>query len=122
MQDTPTKRRTRRSHAPELKRKIIHACQQPGASVAAIALANGVNANLVHRWLKQADPSRGALALAHGEPGNAFVAVPMPISGTGATPPEPIRLELRRGASSVSLQWPASAAGECGAWLREWLR
>jgi len=35
---------------------------------------------------------------------------------------EPIRLELRRGASSASLQWPASAAAECGAWLREWLR
>lgn len=35
---------------------------------------------------------------------------------------EPIRLELRRGASSVSLQWPATAAAECGAWLREWLR
>jgi hypothetical protein len=25
-------------------------------------------------------------------------------------------------ASSVSLQWPASSAAECGAWLREWLR
>ena len=24
--------------------------------------------------------------------------------------------------STVSLQWPASAAAECGAWLREWLR
>lgn len=35
---------------------------------------------------------------------------------------DPIRLEVRRGASSVSLQWPASAAAECGAWLREWLR
>ncbi len=35
---------------------------------------------------------------------------------------EAIRLELRRGASTVSLQWPASAAAECGAWLREWLR
>lgn len=39
-----------------------------------------------------------------------------------APAPEPIRLELRRGASSVSLQWPAAAAAECGAWLREWLR
>jgi transposase len=35
---------------------------------------------------------------------------------------EPIRLELRRGASTVILQWPATAAAECGAWLREWLR
>ena len=41
---------------------------------------------------------------------------------TSAPASEPIRLELRRGASTVSLQWPASAAAECGAWLREWLR
>ena len=40
----------------------------------------------------------------------------------GAPVAEPIRLELRRGASTVILQWPATAAAECGAWLREWLR
>ncbi|WP_338440393.1 hypothetical protein [uncultured Aquabacterium sp.] len=44
----------------------------------------------------------------------------MPRTSTPAC--EPIRLELRRGASTVSLQWPATAAAECGAWLREWLR
>lgn len=38
---------------PELKRQIVAACQQPGASVAGIALAHGLNANLVRRWLKQ---------------------------------------------------------------------
>lgn len=31
---------------------------------------------------------------------------------------DPIRLALRRGASSVSLKWPTSAAAECGAWRR----
>jgi transposase-like protein len=29
------------------------ACEQAGASIAAIALANGVNANLVHHWIKE---------------------------------------------------------------------
>jgi hypothetical protein len=33
-----------------------------------------------------------------------------------------IRIELRRGASTVTISWPAQAAGECAAWLREWLR
>lgn len=123
MQETPTKRRTRRSYPPEFKRKITQTCQQPGASVAAIALAHGVNANLVHRWLRQAEPGRGALTLTQGESGGeAFVALSMPAAGMGTMAPEPIRLELRRGASSVSLQWPASAASQCGAWLREWLR
>jgi transposase len=95
------------------------ACQQPGASVAGVALAHGLNANLVRRWLKQGQPKLGALTVV-GQDGGAFVAVPM--AGIQAPAPEPIRLELRRGASSVSLQWPASGAAECGTWLREWLR
>ena len=33
-----------------------------------------------------------------------------------------IRFELRRGATTVTISWPTQAAGECAAWLREWLR
>ena len=118
MQDTPAKR-TRRLHAPELKHQVVTACQQPGASIAGVALAHGLNANLVRRWLNQGQAKHGVLTSA-GQDSAAFVAVPM--AGIQASTPEPIRLELRRGASSVSLQWPASNAAECGAWLREWLR
>jgi transposase len=118
MQSTPTKR-TRRRHAPDLKRQVISDCQQPGASVAAVALTHGLNANLVRRWLQHEHKAPGALSVV-GAPSSAFVEVPMPRACTPTS--EPIRLELRRGASTVSLQWPASAAAECGAWLREWLR
>jgi transposase len=118
MQSTP-KKRTRRHHAPELKRQVIQDCQQPGASVAAVALGHGLNANLVRRWLQCEHKAPGALSVV-GAPSGAFVEVPMPRASSSTT--EPIRLELRRGASTVSLQWPATAAAECGAWLREWLR
>lgn len=118
MQSTPTKR-TRRKHAPDLKRQVVLACQQSGASVAAVALAHGLNANLVRRWLQCEHKAPGALSVV-GAPSGAFVEVPMPRASVPVA--DPIRLELRRGASTVSLQWPASAAAECGAWLREWLR
>lgn len=118
MQSTPTKR-TRRCHAPDLKRQVVLACQQPGASVAGVALAHGLNANLVRRWLQHEHKALGALSVV-GAASGAFVEVPMPRAS--APTPESIGLELRRGASTVSLQWPASAAAECGAWLREWLR
>ena len=118
MQSTPTKR-TRRNHAPELKHQVVLDCQQPGASVAAVALAHGLNANLVRRWLRDDPRVKTAVAVA-GPASSAFVEVPMP--RVGAPVAEPIRLELRRGASTVILQWPATAAAECGAWLREWLR
>ena len=37
--------------SPQTKRAIIEQCLAPGASVAAIALAHGVNANLVRKWI-----------------------------------------------------------------------
>ncbi|HHW2917451.1 TPA: transposase [Pseudomonas aeruginosa] len=119
MQSTPTKR-IRRKHAADLKRQVVLACQQPGASVAAVALAHGLNANLVRRWLQCEHKAPGALSVV-GAPSGSFVEVPMP-RASAPVADDPIRLELRRGASTVSLQWPASAAAECGAWLREWLR
>ena len=44
-------RRRRRTHRPEFKAKVVSACRHPGVSMAAVALANGLNANLVRRWV-----------------------------------------------------------------------
>ena len=41
---------TKRRHSAAFKRKILELTEQPGASVAAIALEHGVNANLVFKW------------------------------------------------------------------------
>jgi transposase len=35
------------------KRALVQACLQPGVSVAASALANGINANLLRKWIRQ---------------------------------------------------------------------
>jgi transposase len=53
-------------------------------------------------------------------PQQEFLALPL----VRQAPPAAgdIRIELRRGASTVTISWPAQAAGECAAWLREWLR
>jgi transposase len=37
----------------EFKQAVIAACCEPGASVAGIAMANGVNANQVRRWMRE---------------------------------------------------------------------
>jgi transposase-like protein len=49
----PTKRR---HFSKAYKAKIVAACQQPGASAASVALANGLNANLAHRWRRALKP------------------------------------------------------------------
>ena len=45
-------RRTHRTYTPQFKAELVAACQQPGASIAALALQHGMNTNVLHRWLK----------------------------------------------------------------------
>ena len=47
------KPRRRRTHSKRLKSEAVAACAEPGASVAAVALARGLNTNLVHKWRRK---------------------------------------------------------------------
>lgn len=51
-QDTQA-RRTRRRHSAVFKRELSERSLQPGASVSAIALENGINANVLFRWRRE---------------------------------------------------------------------
>jgi transposase len=108
------KKKTRRRYDAELKQQILSQCAEPGASVASIALSHGINANVVHKWRRQ---SGGALPAVNAA---AFVPVRLP---TAAHAPAPdIRIELRRGATSVSVTWPLGVAEQCAVWMRELLK
>jgi transposase-like protein len=48
----PKAGRSRRRYSPEFKTRIVAACQQPGASTTAIAVANQINPNVVRRWIR----------------------------------------------------------------------
>ena len=120
-----TKRVERRKHSAQFRAEVLQACRQADASVAAIALRNGLNANVVYRWLREdvqgVDSGAGSHTLVNTKPGTEFIAVQMP-APAAATLPE-IRVEVRRpGAATVTVSWPVQCAGECAAWLREWLR
>lgn len=120
-----TKRVARRKHSAQFRAEVLQACRQPGASVAAIALRNGLNANVVYRWLREdgqcLDAGAGSHAAVSARPGTEFIAVQMP-QPAGAVALKDIRIEVRRGASTVTVAWPLQASAECAAWLREWLR
>lgn len=114
-----SKRETRRRHSRDLKLAVLAECSEPGASVAAIAMAHGLNANLVHRWRKNA---AGRVALADAGPvTDGFIALTLAPGAVAAKLPD-IRIELRRGPTTVTVNWPMAGAGECAAWLRDWLR
>lgn len=118
--DAPGRRRRRR-HSDEFKADAVAAASQPGVSMAAIALARGINANLLRRWAREAEvPAIKALpSAAPVTPPTAFVPVRLP---EPVAPTAEIRLEVRRGATTMTVIWPVAAAAECAIWMRELLR
>jgi len=122
-------RRRRRKHSDEFKATAVVACMQPGMSMAAVAMAHGINANLLRRWVQEAElkPTtavvRTTAAPVAKAPASKTVFVPLSLPAPAAPAPlADIRIELQRGATAVTVTWPASAASECAAWMRELLR
>lgn len=113
---TTDKKRIRRNHSAALKAQILAECEAPGASVAKVAMAHGINANIVHGWRK----------LARGQGASRVVAptfVPLAIE-TAPGADDRIHVEVRRGTLSMTIAWPraAAAAAEMTSWMRELLR
>lgn len=114
--------RRRRVHSAEFKAQAVLAAQQPGVSMAAVAMVHGINANLLRRWVLERALPPVAAVRASDQP-TGFIALPMPAPPASPSPSaEPIRIELRRGSTTVAVTWPGSAADACAAWMRELLR
>jgi transposase len=130
----------RRRHSGELKAKVLAACEEAGASISGVALAHGLNANLVRKWRTGRGVKRAGVAataavnkLSPAPLGGTreFIAIEMPAppkaAARVATDPaesapaaEPlIHIELRRGPLHLNVRWPTSAADDAAAWLRE---
>jgi transposase len=131
----------RRRHSAELKAKVLSACNEPGASIAAVALSHGLNANLVRKWLGGRGLKRTGLpapvavktsvAAAPLLAADArFVPIELAVPAAAraeavrqadiaAAVLEPIHIELRRGPLHLSVRWPSSTVEDCTAWLRE---
>jgi transposase len=112
------RRRGRYSEA--FKTQVVTAARQPGVSTAAVALANGLNANLLRRWISESESPRAVVRanLVGATPAQPpFVALQM--SPRSATPESVIHIELQRAGTTVRIQWPVSAAHECAGWVRD---
>jgi transposase len=116
-------RRTKRIYSADTKAELIAACLVSGASIAAIANAHDMNANVLHRWLK--DQRRPALS------GNACAEVatleapalefpsfiPVPLAVKPAEPEQQmIQVEIRKGALKMTVTWPISSTSDFARW------
>lgn len=143
-----TPRRQRRSHSPEFKAQLVDQCLG-GASLSAIAVDNGINPNLLRRWVLE----HGRLGL-HTLDDTAAINSPEPqqrISpaswlhfvpvtpvldvpacevvdqpeGSAATSAtvaqDTIRVDLASNRLSLSVHWPMAQSGQLAAWVQELL-
>jgi transposase len=122
-EDIDIAQRRRRHHSAEFKAQVVKACMQPGISIAAVALHYRLNANLLRRWVATQEESnagskaRKAMAVAPAP----FVPLQLP-AADAPTPLQDIVIEVRRGAVTVTVRWPASAGAACANWMQGWLR
>jgi len=118
------KNSSRRVRSAEFKARILSECRQPGASVSAVAIAHGLNTNVVRKWLAGRGLKRmsAAAPAARGTaPALQFVPVEVPRSELVVAAPAAqtdIRIELQRGGLHVKLQCAATAGALYAAQLR----
>ena len=117
-----------RRYSPAFKARLIKQCSQPGVVLADVAQENGVSVPTLRRWLEETgpldasgDPAPGVAADMQQFPWPrqpAFIPIDIPARVSGRTEAgSHIRIEIRRDAQQLTIDWPAHAARECGVWL-----
>ena len=124
----------RRQHEKSFKAELVARCLLPGASVAAIALAGGINANLLFKWRRdhvrsqrlssEASSSSAVLVPVHiaaavdAEAGNSHSSAPLPASTALVVAPQrSVRttgiIELDIAGAQLRLRGPVDEASLC---------
>lgn len=119
-EETPLKIiKRRRRHPPQFKQQVLAECEQPGLSVASVALRHSLNQNLIHRWRR----------IQMRDTQNDFVRLPTPLpaladparteqSMSSAT----VHIELPSASDPIHVHWPIADAALSVDWLRALMR
>ena len=122
----PTLKKPRRTFTAEFKHQLIQQCQQPDTSVAKVAMQHQINANLLHKWIRQSRSMVPSLTIS-SIPQTDFLPVilhPTPVKQEAPPPPVPekkatahIRIPLHDEQGSVrdqmiKIEWPVESATE----------
>ncbi|NYT64232.1 transposase [Alcaligenaceae bacterium] len=144
----PTKRRQRRSHSPQFKAQLVDQCLD-GASLSAIAVDNGINPNLLRRWvleherlgLHALDDSAAINSLKPQKrvaPASWLPFVPVTSAldvpacevvdppdrsaqTSSASAQDSIRVDVAGNRLSLSVHWPMAQSGQLAGWVQELL-
>lgn len=118
----------RQQYSREFKSMVIAQARHPHVSIAAVALSHGLNANLLRKWIKVADPNyvskreskfTSVKDMAYAQPVPAFVPVKMPAQSTPDSHSPCIEVEVHKASATIKVKWPLHASNACLVWLRE---
>jgi transposase-like protein len=122
----PTLKKPRRTFTVEFKQHLVELCLQPDTSVAKVAMQHQVNANLLHKWIRQSRSMVSALK-SPPSPQTDFLPVilhPTPVRQEIPPPPVPeknavahIRIPLHKEPGCardqmIEIDWPVESAKE----------
>ncbi len=118
-----TAKRSWRKHSDEFKARVIAQALQPHASLASVALANGINANMLRNWVHATSLANGPIIGSRDDrnsPALSFVQLPMQVDqatpAASATSPI-VEVQIQRGETRVVVSLPLIA--DSAAWVRE---
>ncbi len=107
-------KQTRRRHSDALKQELVERSLEPGASVAAIAQAHGINANLLFNWrrlrLRAQLPAVEDVAPPTLLPVTVQMETPRNTNNTIAQRPSGSVIEIDVGTTRVRLRGPVDEA------------
>jgi transposase len=82
---------------------VIQACQSPGVSIASVALANGMNANLLRRWVNERERTQALQSVMTRNPVQKVAEQFVPVAlSRPQSELEPIRIEVSEWASHIA--------------------
>src|SRR5690606_31094616 len=121
-----TLKKPRRTFTDEFKHQLIQQCQQPDTSVAKVAMQHQINANLLHKWIRQSRSMVPSFTTPF-IPQTDFLPIilhPTPVKQEALPPPVPeknavahIRIPLHQKQCSardqvIEIEWPVESAKE----------
>ena len=119
----PAKRSWRR-HSDEFKARVIALALQPHASLASVALANEINANMLRRWVRASSPTSAPSTVVRDDRNSqalSFVQLPMqvdkPTPAPASVTSSVVEVQIHRGETKVVVSLPLIS--DSAAWVRE---
>ena len=115
---TSPKRQVRVHRTPEFKSQLVKLALEPGASISDVAMAHGVNASLLARWVKESKAFSKTPAFVPVQIKSSLNPAPYRPENNS----QPINVKLTRRDLHIQFNVDSSQMPELGQVLREVLR